>query len=346
MPTTICPNCGANGRVPDTFIGRRVRCPKCQAPFTVTAGPEPPPAKAPAAPAPAAVKPKAPPAAAPPPRATTPRPAPPPPPPEDDLDEVAEEADVDVAVVGEDGAASGAPVRGGGSIQYLRAFQYILENPKWLTNILLTALCYLIPIVGPLVGSGYLYEVVESLATRGDRRYPDFDFGRFGKYLMRGLWPFLMTLIIYLPIWMVLGVVGIACAFILPNILQHLYAGVEYILLLFVLPLAMMPLWLRTGLSQSLDLGATFKFAPDFFKRVGKEAVIAQLVLAVAGAVLSMVGMALCCVGMFPALAVLVLAYANLYAQLYQLYLQRGGQPIPLKQEAIADVGDEPEPAV
>jgi Protein of unknown function (DUF4013) len=344
MPTTTCPKCGANGRVPDTFIGRRVRCPRCQEPFTVTAAPEPP-AKAPAAPAPAGVKPKAPPAAAPPPRATTPRPAPPPPP-EDDLYKGAEEADVEVAVVGEDGAAAVSPVTGGGSVQYLRAFQYIFENPKWLTNILLTALCYLIPIVGPLVASGYLYEVVESLATRGERRYPDFDFGRFGKYLMRGLWPFLMTLIIYLPIWMALGVVGIVCGFILPDILLHLYAGVEYILLLFVLPLAMMPLWLRTGLSQSLDLGATFKFAPDFFKRVGKEAVIAQLLLAAAGVVLSMVGMMLCCVGMVVALAVLVLAYANLYAQLYQLYVQRGGQPIPLKQESIEGAGDEPEPAV
>jgi predicted Zn finger-like uncharacterized protein len=332
MPNTICPHCGANGRVPDTFIGRRVKCPKCQQPFTVAAAAAPP--------APAAPRQAAPASPTPPPRAVSPRPAPPPPPAQEDaLEEIGDE----VAAVADAGAA---PVTAGGGVRYLRAYQYIFENPKWVTNVLLLAVCYLIPVVGPLVGSGYLFDLTEWISTRGDAGYPDFDFGRFGKYLMRGLWPFLVSLILYLPVWMILGVVGVAMAFVLPDIVQHLYALVEYVVLLLLLPLAMMPLWLRTGLSQSLDLGATFQFAQDFFKRVGKEAVVGQLFMTFSGVVLSLLGFMLCCVGVYAALAVTVMAYANLYAQLYQLYLQRGGQPIPLKQEVPADAGGEPGAAV
>jgi hypothetical protein len=335
--------------VPDTFLGRRVKCPKCQQPFTVTAAPEPPPAKAPAAPA--AARPKTPPPAARP-EATipvTPRLAPqrPPasPPPrvqEDALDEVVDEEPPGVEVVDVDVGEGGVAPVTGGSVQYLRAVQYIFENPKWVTNVLLLAVCYLIPVVGPLVGSGYLFDLVEWLSARGNKGYPDFDFGRFGKYLMRGLWPFLVSLIVYLPVWMILGVVGVVAAMILPEILVRLYSAVEYLLLALVFPLALMPLWLYTGLSQSFNVGGAFKFAPDFFKRVGKEAVIAQLLLSFGGGVLLMIGFALCCIGYFLAIAILILAYANLYAQLYQVYLQRGGPPIPLKQEAAADVGEEP----
>src|SRR5690349_19837341 len=146
MPTTICPHCGANGRVPDTFIGRRVRCPKCQQPFTVAAPAGPPPAAP--RPAPAA-------SPTPPPRTAAPRAAPPPPPPpvqEDSLEEV-----VDQQPVG----AGAAPVPAGGGVRYLRAYQYIFDSPKWGTNVLLLAVCYLIPIIGPLVGSGYLFDLVE-----------------------------------------------------------------------------------------------------------------------------------------------------------------------------------------
>jgi hypothetical protein len=42
-------------------------------------------------------------------------------------------------------------------------------------------------------------------------------------------------------------------------------------------------------------------------------------------------GLLLCCVGILPATALILVAQYHLFYQLYELYLQRGGEPIPLK---------------
>jgi hypothetical protein len=318
MANTICPNCGSKGRVPDTFLGRRVKCPKCQTPFTVGAEAE---AEAPVPPA--RVKAKAP-TPAPPPAPTRParaaRPTPPPPPAveEDVLEE----------------AAATAPVAFAGRIQYGRAYGYIRENPKWTSTVLMGALCSLIPVVGGIALSGYQYDIVEALAVRGEQGYPDFEFGRFGKYLMRGLWPFLVFLIVFLPLLIVVQVVNVVLALFLPQIVGYLFS-VLGLILYFLVSLLLVPMCLRAGLGQRLDLGGNIKFAQDFLKRAGKEVLFVQLFLVLTAGLVVMVGMLLCCVGVYASLAVITLAGANLDAQLYQVYLARGGEPIPLKEEPL-----------
>jgi hypothetical protein len=47
--------------------------------------------------------------------------------------------------------------------------------------------------------------------------------------------------------------------------------------------------------------------------------------------VLMIGGFMLCCVGAFPAATLALFANAHLLYQLYEVYLFRGGQPIPLK---------------
>ena len=41
-------------------------------------------------------------------------------------------------------------------MDYRAAFMSPLEHPKWGLNILLLAVCFLIPVVGPIVAIGYL----------------------------------------------------------------------------------------------------------------------------------------------------------------------------------------------
>src|SRR5438034_6215952 len=86
------------------------------------------------------------------------------------------------------------PVTPISGMDYMRMLSYVFENPNWFMNLLLGALCALIPIIGPIVLLGYRYETVIGLLAVGGARYPDFNFGRFGDYLMRGLWPFLVGL--------------------------------------------------------------------------------------------------------------------------------------------------------
>src|SRR5262245_3305784 len=94
-------------------------------------------------------------------------------------------------------AAAGAPagIAPGpfGGIEYKRMYSYVFENPNWVTNVLLVGVCFLsgtvIPVIGPLLVTGYQCEVVLGLLASRGARYPDFDFNRFTDYLLRGLWP-------------------------------------------------------------------------------------------------------------------------------------------------------------
>src|SRR6187402_2302160 len=79
--------------------------------------------------------------------------------------------------------------------EYMRMYQYVFENPNWMMNVLLSALCLLIPVVGPVVVIGYQYEVVLGLLATHGQSYPSFNFDRFADYLMRGVWPFLVQLV-------------------------------------------------------------------------------------------------------------------------------------------------------
>ena len=60
---------------------------------------------------------------------------------------------------------------------------------------LLGAVCALIPILGPIVYLGYLTEVIVAQHRHGEESFAAFDFDYFGRYLSRGLWPFLVQLV-------------------------------------------------------------------------------------------------------------------------------------------------------
>ncbi len=241
------------------------------------------------------------------------------------------------------GAQSGASGRRG--MQYGRMVSYVFENPRWFVNLLLMAVCQIIPFVGPLVVMGYQFEIVETLHRDPKRRYPDFDFGRFVDYLVRGLWPFLVVLVaslVLMPI--IFGVVlaiivGVGLAVsgagnqnfgpVVASVLPLVVLGM--IALSMLLQLLLVPLQLRAGLAQ--DFGAAFDFT--FFKRflasTWKECVLGMLFIIAVSFAAVIVGLALCFVGIYLTISVILLAQAHFHYQLYELYLDRGGEPVPLK---------------
>jgi hypothetical protein len=232
-------------------------------------------------------------------------------------------------------------------MRYFRSYQFIFDNPKWLPNLMFVALCQLIPVIGPIVASGYLFEVVEDMCRRhDDRGYPDFTFDRFAKYLVRGLWPFLVQLVITLPISMLIGilwvlgmvVVGVAAGGKEPApgmaVLVFGAMFAVFLGLMIALSLLMVPFTLRAGLGQDFAASFSLEFLRDFVSRMWLETILTPLFLMATGTVLVVAGMVLCCIGMYPATAMIVMAQHHLYYQLYELYLQRGGTPIPLKRES------------
>ena len=107
------------------------------------------------------------------------------------------------------------------------------------------------------------------------------------------------------------------------------------LLLTLGLALFVVPMVLRAGLSQEFGGAFDMVFVKDFIRRVWKEIILEQLFILITGMVLMIIGMMVLCVGIYPAAALMVMAQAHLYHQLYRLYLARGGTPIPLKAPPV-----------
>jgi hypothetical protein len=88
---------------------------------------------------------------------------------------------------------------------------------------------------------------------------------------------------------------------------------------------------LRAGLAQDFKKAFDFRWILDFDRRVGLDLVLIMLFTLCTAAPLAIMGEMMCFVGLFPAITIIQLMAANLSWQLYNLYLARGGTPIPLK---------------
>jgi Protein of unknown function (DUF4013) len=232
-------------------------------------------------------------------------------------------------------------------MNYMRAYRFVFDSPKWMANLLAAAICVLVPVAGEMVLFGYGFNFIESLNRRKNTRAPDFDTNRLSEYLLRGLWPWLARFVASLPLGFVFAafylcfILGIAFA---PDKQRSIVALVfiplfflVVIVLALVVNLVLTPITLRAGLTQEFGQAFSIDFAKDFIKRVWKETVLASLFLFASSFVLSLIGMMLCFVGLYPAMGLLMLAQFHLWHQLYELYLERGGTPIPLKADSAPD---------
>ena len=116
-------------------------------------------------------------------------------------------------------------------------------------------------------------------------------------------------------------------------------AAVVGFLLLFVFMIAAgifvgmicIPFVVRAGLAQDFGEAFNLEFAKSFFRKTWKEMILSMLFMMFSSMAVGMIGMLLCFVGMYPAMVLIMLAYAHIYYQLYQTHLARGGEKIPLK---------------
>jgi len=228
-------------------------------------------------------------------------------------------------------------------MRYFRAYLFPFDRSTGIVNVLLGGLCQVVPFVGPVAFLGYAYEVVEGLHCQGGRAYPNFDVSQVLKYLVRGIWPFLIQLMVVLPAVLlaylyaavIVGVFAAAGGEPEPVALLILFAtGFLFMIVVFSLvSFVAVPMSLHAGLSQELALTSALRFLFDFWRRVWIELAVAQLFMLVSGWVVTIVGLALCCVGAYPAMALILLAQHYFQYQLYELYLERGGREIPIKIE-------------
>jgi hypothetical protein len=240
-------------------------------------------------------------------------------------------------------------------MNYTASLSDYFKSPKWMMNTLLAGVCVFIPFIGPIVIKGWL---ITGFWGREDERcetFPDFDFNYFGKYLERGLWPFLVSLVSSLVLAVVL------CVFIVPIVmlttvmiptdnesasgcaaaLLVAFMTVFYVVMVLALMLVLTPLTLRASITQDFGQSFNFAFVKRFITLTWKEIILSSLFLMVASVILVCIGALAFCIGMYFATVPVYFCWVHLYKQLYALYLSRGGEPIPLSSK----LRDYPPPA-
>lgn len=233
-------------------------------------------------------------------------------------------------------------------MNYTASVSDFFKSPKWMMNLLLGGVCVLIPIVGPMVVLGWL---ITGFWARQDERFetfPDFDFSHFGKYLERGLWPFLVTFVASIAVSIVM--VPLAWLLMIPAMLvgglssgghesgaAGCFGALAVILMMLVwavmllgLLLVLAPLKIRASLTQDFAKSFDFGFVKRFVALTWKEMVISSLFALVTGILFVCLGMIVFCVGVYFATVLSYFSWTHLHKQLYALYLSRGGEPVPL----------------
>ena len=229
-------------------------------------------------------------------------------------------------------------------MNYAASVSDFFKSPKWMMNLLLGGVCVLIPLVGPMVVLGWLVTGFWARQDENFETFPDFDFSHFGKYLERGLWPFLVAFIagmvvvplawiLMIPTMLIGGLssgghdANVATCFgVFAVILMILAWGI----MIFGLMLVLVPLKIRASLTQDFAKSFDFGFMKRFVALTWKEMVLSSLFVMATGLLFTCLGLIVFCVGVYFSTVLTYFSWTHLHKQLYTLYLSRGGEPVPL----------------
>ena len=232
-------------------------------------------------------------------------------------------------------------------MNYTASVTDFFKSPKWIMNLLLGGICMLIPLVGPMVVLGWLITGFWARQEEGFVTFSDFDFSHFGKYLERGLWPFLVAFIVstafsmvtvplawilMIPVMLVGGLSSggeanaSGCLGFVAMVLMMLFVAAMF----FALMLVLVPLKIRASLTQDFVKSFDVVFVKRFLALTWMEIVFSSLFVMITGTLLFCLGLIAFCVGIYFALVLVSFSWTHLNKQLYTLYLSRGGEPVPL----------------
>jgi len=241
---------------------------------------------------------------------------------------------------------SGNPgVIGGGygmSFDLNTPLNLFFSSRNWALNWLLITVCFLIPVVGPIVAIGYMVRCTAAWIRR--KPAPDFDFGLFASYLTQGLWPFLVTTVASLALIPVFMVVPIGTAILLPAMCQtgggppaaafFLTIAAVFVLssvVMLVWTVLCVPMMLKSGLEQNFAAGFSWPFIRDFIGRVGFFHILfAEFLLLFLMYAAMIVGMLALIVGVYFVTAVFMWVNWHVMYQFYMRYLDCGGTPLTI----------------
>lgn len=234
-------------------------------------------------------------------------------------------------------------------MKYVDSITEFFRSPKWGLNLLFGAICTLIPYIGPMVITGWLITLFWAKREHSNtpETYPPFDFQFFSKYLERALWPFVVSLVasvvlipvvfVFMFVFMILAAMADGNSEVAEFLLgiSFILGFVAYLLVMIAFSFAVVPLILKATITQNFKSSFDFQFMKSFLSLVWKEMLISILFLFGVGIVASVIGIATCYIGFFAVAPILTFSWVHLQKQLYMLYLERGGEEIPLSEKLI-----------
>lgn len=211
------------------------------------------------------------------------------------------------------------------------------KSPNWAMNLLWMFVCQLasVIVVGSLVTFGYQAEVAESRGGGRSEHWPDFNPDRFTDYLMRGLWPFLWSIIWTIPLIIFIGI-PVAITFALSRFLIEknndvlgiiviITGGLVSLVVYCFSLLAMMASVMHAGLGNDFQKGADLKWIGSYISKMGLATIWVGILFVLVSTVVSTAGLLLFCVGIIAATPLMNLMAADVYSQLHDIFVSRGG---------------------
>lgn len=228
-------------------------------------------------------------------------------------------------------------------VSWGRAIQAPFKSPNWIMNVVWTFLCFLLSsvVIGGIILMGYQIDVIEKRSRGRSEYWPDFDINRFSDYLLRGLWPWLISVIggtvVMVPIYLV-GIIGIVIFSAIFGQESPL-AAVAVLVIAFLMMFAILfafafligPCMLRAGLANDLAEGFKIGWAIEFGKKVWLQGLLAMILAVITVLVAEVVGILLCFVGIMVTLPLAQLMVTDFGVQIYDIFLNRGGEPVVAK---------------
>lgn len=231
-----------------------------------------------------------------------------------------------------------------------KAFKDVLASPEWVGNVLWLTLCALAAtvLVGYVAILGYGAEVLERRSGRPENPALDIDSNRLGDYLEKGIWPFLVAAVIHVGLSivvmipaMLLTMIGMAAGSASGGDTGVMIGLVVASPLLMLLSLATyivsVPFLIRGMVSQDFATSFDFGWAMHFLKVMFGELLSSGIAFVLLSLGVGLLGLLLCGIGYFPALGIIMGASINLMAQWYEIFLSRGGIPVPSKDADIIE---------
>ena len=244
-------------------------------------------------------------------------------------------------------------------IDYFAGFSFLFRYPNWGVNLLMGGLFTLIPIVGPLVLIGWYCEVFQRLVLRHPNPLPKLDFNDFVHLLGRGVVPFVVALVITLPLVLLIMVFFFAIAFIVtfffgnnpqaanqPGTVIMMVGGGILVFMAIMVPMvvitnaALTRAYMTENFGQAFDIKRVLAYA----KRTWKYVLLAYLVYLPVSILGALVGMMALYFGIFFVSFILNLAWIYMAWQIYEVYLSEGGEPIPIRSPRQVLPSEQPRP--